>query len=273
MTYTLFDATLDLARILTDVWESSAVSSGSNGVSALYDSEILHQDGFFGNSSEDGVLWLKLSTPASKRITDQTADILTFEPAQASSIVSGDRYAASSPEFPKYVLVQAINNALREIGTVPNVKDVTATADQETYDADDDSVFDYEIMAIEEATDDEAPYYWKSHTCWNQIPLSATSRQLVFWEDHIPAYAHTLRIHYLEPVSEVYQDADEINAQIEPDLVKWKAAIHAIRWKMQRTERDKPHWEKRLDEAQQQAALTMANYPIKRHKRPRGSKW
>lgn len=285
MTYTLFQATLDLARRLGDVFESSATSGTTQTV---VDSMLFQAAGWFADYPR-GSLWLMITTKATKVITTHSGSTITFTPGQGSAVLAGDKYAAAPGAYPLYALKQAINMALRDIGKIPAEKQVTAVAAQETYTSADDTVFDEDIIGVEVANNASAPYYWTPHGRWHQVP--STPRSLVFDEGSAPANAYKMRILYLADHSELSADSDQISSDIHPNRLLAHAAVHALRWRLERTKMDDPTVPQLLNEAKEQVAgfvamvqqqlaqaqvdqaQMAAQYPVRRTYRPRMARW
>lgn len=247
---TLFEATLELARILTDVVESAATGGSTTTVVDTY----LHQRAGWFSEAPFGTLWLKLATPASKVITGHAGNTLTFSPAQAGAVVANDRYAAAPGVYPKRALIQSINAALNEIGRVPYEKNVTPVAGQTAYTSTDDAAFKEEVIGVELSHAAAAPYYWTPHNRWHQNLTSAGVYTLYFDEGTEPANTHPMKIMYLAPHTEVKADADIVHAAIHPDRLKWQAAVHALRWRYQRTKQDDPSAIALLNEGKERVA-------------------
>lgn len=270
MSYTLFQATLDLARTLMNVWESAATGGSTTTV---VDSSIFQPSNYFSDDGH-GTLWLKLATAASKVITGHTTTTLTFTPAQAGAVAAGNLYAAAPGTFPKWVLIQAINAAITEIGLLPYQKQVTAVADQESYTSSDDVVFAEHIIGVELANNSAAPYSWTQHGRWRQeITGSPPALTLIFDESAIPANAYPMQIHYLAAHAEIKADSDTIHTAIAPERLRWEAAVHALRWRYQAVKQDDPTHIALLNEAQQQVAIMRLKYPTTKTRSPRYTRW
>jgi hypothetical protein len=258
---TLWDASLDLARVLTQVWNSTATGGTTTTV---VDTAIDEPSNYFGTSTRNGTLWLDLTTDVTKVITGHTTTTLTFSPAQATptpgAVVAGNVYYAAPADFPRFVLFQSINAALQEIGRMPTVAEVTATIDQQEYDSDDNAIFENEIIKIELANDDSAPYNWTPHYNWKQVEL--TKRALVFAEGYVPDEANTMRITYLADHATLSTDAGVVNRIVNPNRLKWQAAVHALRWKIAHTKGDEDFFREAYAQAQVNALREAAKYPI-----------
>lgn len=271
MAHTLFQATLDLARILMDVYESTATGGST---STVVDSSIFQPSNHFSDDPK-GTLWLKLATVASKVITGHTTTTLTFSPAQAGAVVAGDRYAAAPGHYPKYALIQAINAALAEMGKLPYQAQITPTAEKETYTVSDNAVFAEEIIGVQIGNASTSPYAWMPHYRWRQeYTGTGPAMALIFDEGSEPQNTYPMLIYYRTIHPEVKLDSDVIHPSVHPDRLKWEAAVHALRWKYQRTKQDDPAQVALLNEAQDKAVTMRLAFPIIRQEAtPRHARW
>ena len=297
MAYVFFDATLDLARTLGDVFESTATGGTTE---TLVDTKIFQTSGFWSDDPR-GTLWLKLSTKASKQVTSHSTTTVTFSPAQGSVVAANDSYAIAPGIYPKYALEQAVKMGLKEIGRIPHETTHAAVANQESYTSDDNAVYDKEITGIEVANAASASFNWTPHYRWHQVP--STSRKLVYDEGTAPSSTNPVRVYYLDEHTEPTADTSVISTYINPERLRWAAAIHALRWRIQRTKQDDPAVPALLSEAKEMvagmaatsieeartrvaemAALQLAEaetmyakmsalYPIARQQVPRHARW
>ena len=283
MAYTLFDATLALARSIEDVFEGTSTANGLT--TTLVDANIFQPAGYFSDDPK-GVLWLKTTVPASKIITGHVGTTITFAPAQAALVASGTAYAAAPGVYPRYALIQAINLALEEIGRIPMEGELAAVANQQEYTATDDVLFDEEIIGIEVANAAAAPYNWTPHYNWRQT--AGVTRRLVFDEATVPSTTNKLRVLYLKAHTPLVNDGDLVSSHIHPDLLKWVSAVYAYRWRYSRTKADDPSTvdllneakervgtlaQEKLQEAQLKARDAFMRYPISRQRTVRHARW
>lgn len=261
MAYTLFDATLDLARVLEDVFESTATGGSTTTV---IDTAIVEPTGYYNN----GPVWLK-EQAATRRVTTHTTTTLTFTPA-ATAISAGKLYAVGS-RYPMRVLIQALNAALKDFGKIPATAEITATAEQQEYVTADNAAFTEEIVKVELAENEEAPYDWHEHYNWQQS--RTLPRVFVFDPDKQPMEARKMRLTYLAEHAALSTDASAISDHIHPDRLKWAAAVHALRWRYQRTKQDEPAVIDLLNEAKQQAQAMATKHPLPAFVRLHLARW
>lgn len=258
---TLFQLILDLARLVTDVFEGTATGGDTNTLLDTANTKA-------ANHYLDGTLWLKLTTVASKKITVHTVGSMDFTPAQTGAIAAGNAYAAAP--FPRYVLIQAINRSFQDYGRLAVQANFTATADQQDYDSDDDAtLFIKNIIGVEVATSTTSPYYFQPHYRWEQL-MVGSKLTLRFDEDTQPDDAYTMRITYLDYHTEMSLDVDVLNQQVDVQRLLWLAAVHCHRWNFERKKIDDPTVTPLLNEAQAKAQELKRPEPTRT---PRLARW
>ena len=279
MSYTLFDATLDLARTLMQVREGVTSGAGSTACTTLVDTGLStdYPDDFWNN----GTLWVPTRGAVAaqyKKCTDyvQTSYTLTFD-ALTSSVGSGVSYRVAPKEFPLYILLQKINAVLRGIGPLPLATVITSVAGQSEYDNTDDSIFDEEIIGIEQCStlsgyypgytptfDPDVNYNWKPNYHWKQHMESP--RRLTFDYGYEPQDSVWMRLTYLSPHTELSVETAVINDQVHPDRLRWMAALECWRWKEKQMHSGDGTIREMLVEAQQLANLEAGRHPINKQK-------
>lgn len=263
---TLASAALDLARIVTSVREG--VATGGNATT-LADTARSEPDDYFHNGAHHGTIWFLSGNNSGKSaiITNwvQTTGTFTFV-TPGAACAAADRYAAVAHDWPRDVLWQAVNAALRTIGAELDV-DVTAVtvADQEEYTLP-TGVTD--IRKVEIAQETTAPYDYAVNYHWQQV-----DGKLRFDTDYAPATAGLkIRITHQPAVTELTSDTGAIGSGIHPDLLKWTAAVHLLRWALQRKP-DNGSLAQMLNEAVTQADKYTRLYGLRPVSRVRHATW
>ena len=264
MTYTLFDATLDLARTIMQVRDGTASANGTTATLIDSSQGTDYPNDFWNN----GAIWIPTrSTIAAqfKRVTDyvQTSYTMTFD-ALTNSITSGDAYRVATKEFPLYILKQKINAVLRAIGPLPTAATLNAVANQTEYTNVNNSLFDQEIISVEIGIDTSSPYGWTPHYHWKQA--HEASKKFIFDWGYEPCDVLPMRITYLSPHTEISLETTVINDQVHPDRLKWMAALECWRWKEKQQHGNDGTIKEMLVESQQLAQLEASRHPINRQK-------
>jgi hypothetical protein len=246
MAETLFSATLAVARMIPGniVIESSATETGS--VTTLKDNAswfispntVPASDYFNG-----GTIWFKhMTTLVSEGLTGvitdfasavpPTASTYTFAPALTVTTVKDDTYAACNAHYPRFILRQAVNAALAEVGG-EDLVDVTTTttADQMTYNL---PTGKYNIQRVELATSTSSPYGYMKLSHWREM-----DDDIYFEEGFQPTSTdYILRLTYRVPFTELTTDAGALPDLVDMNWIKWAGVAYCLRWKLGVTGKD-----------------------------------
>ena len=266
---TLFSATLDLAKILGSVMESTSSAAGST--TTLVDTAMPRNpppDDAFNY----GTLWFISGALAGKTaiVTDWVNTTKTFTFAtQTAASGSGSRYAFLDRDYPRDVLRQAVNTALQTIGRVLDVytnATFVTVANQEDYTLPTDV---YNVRQVELATSASAPYYYQKHYHWSEI-----DGVIRFKSGYAPTHAGDLiRLTYAIQPDELDDDATEISDYIHPDLLKWTAAVNALMWKQPAMGEQVAHITQKLQMATQMERIMATRHRISTINKITLSRW
>jgi hypothetical protein len=248
MSYLFGNACLDLAREIADVMES-VVTTG--GTTTLADASMPRatpaDDWYIG-----GTLFLKVCTHTGnngviRRITDfaQTGGVFTLASAVPDTHTqAGDTYAVMDKRWPYDCLQQSVNKALMRIGDVDQQDETTpVVAGQLAYTLP-SGAFNVKKVEIKiDATNYEELYNWRE-----------IEGAIQFVTGHAPNSGY-LRLTYNAPLAEITVDTTAIPNNINPEWLKWTAAIAAYRWRIQRVKNDEPTTKEFLNEAIANAEL------------------
>jgi hypothetical protein len=272
MGYTLAQATLDLARLITDVIENTASANSGAGVTktSLTDTNIprsIPGADYFNQ----GCLWLINQVTGTGNegdtvvVTDWVNTTSTFSFASlTNSVMSGDSYAATTGDWPRDVLRRAINMALQEIGNIDRQDtSLTTVADQQQYtlptastSSNADDVHGIKKMEIAASTTSPYDYYRYDRSRWYEL-----GAYLFFRPGYEPgSTGYKIRLTYNIKADELTTDAATLPDIYHPDLVKWTAAVHALRWQHQRKGEDDKVVMRLLQEAMAQKEIMWRRY-------------
>jgi hypothetical protein len=258
---TLYNATLELSKILQNTPESLA-TGGS--LTTLLDTARLEVADYF----DKGTIWFMSGNNAGKSavIDAWSGQTFTFS-TQALACAAANRYAAASAEFPRWLLIQKINEAYRKLAEVSENKTLTTVADQEEYTLPSGV---YNVKRVDIATYTSTPYYWGRHMRWTE-----RDGKLVFDHDHAPAESgYLIRLLYQIAPAELTGDTGTISDTINIDRLIWNAAVEALRWKLAMIGSDRPEEMRRYQESLANAMLMTSHYPIENiNKDPHLATW
>jgi hypothetical protein len=248
---TLAEATLETAKIITDVREGAATAGTTTTLTDTNRTESA-ADWFTG-----GTIWFLSGTNIglSRPITgwDATLKRFTF-PAVPNAIIAGVRYAACRYEFPQAALIQAVNDAISGVGMLPTVNATLNTVvNQETYTlpAGVNNVRKLELSQrlITDPLFATQPAYLENHYWFESNGL------IYFRRGHIPSRAgYRIRLWYHAPHAVITADADLISDYLHIERVKWTAAVFSYRRLLHTTKNDDASVLRLLNEAIANAA-------------------
>ena len=224
---TLFDATLALARILMRVHQGDASANGAAGKTTLVDTTRVEPNDFYHlTGAGGGVIWFLSGTndELSRAITNWVNATGTFTfAAVTAQTVTGDDYAVCPIDWSRDELIEAINAARQTIGSVPAEDESLVTvADQMDYDLPSGV---YNVLRVEEAQSTSSPYLYVPHSHWEEI-----GGKISFDEDTQPKTTdYKIRLTYSVAPTDLTTDAGTISDYVHIDLLKWVAAVHALR--------------------------------------------
>ena len=265
----LFDATLATAKAIRGLVESEATGGSTT---TLIDT-ALDDPPFYLSADEynGGTLWIKSGSNAdiSVKITDFSLSNATFTFATQTHAIAADiKYAVLKKDFPKYILIQSVNQALEEIGPLP-ATDMTLTtvAHQRAYTLP-SGVHNIKRVKISTAT--STPYRWKPHYNWEEI-----EGEIVFDTDHEPSVdSYYIHLTYIAEHTEISADADTITDLLHVDHLAYRASKFAWRWRNDKDESQDEHVINRLNEATILSDKMAKDHPLPTaRKEPHYGRW
>ena len=256
----LFDALYNLAFVLQDFVRGTA--TGGSTTTLIDIVGRFEGEDFFDN----GTLFIKSGNNVDKAlvISAWNGATKTFTFPTALACAAADIYAAIPKDFPKGVMVESINQVLAKLGELPKT-DVTlpTVANQEEY-ALPTGVDD--VKRVEIAHSLVTPYLYVPHQNWKE-----REGKLVFDTYYEPAATgYKIRLSYNADHAEVNADSDLISDLVHPQLLTWRAAVYALRWRMIRNPEEVGG---RINEAMAQEARYARKAPKKFRKDPKLSRW
>lgn len=167
------------------------------------------------------------------RITDYVASstTLTFSPAMTTAPAVGDRIVIAPPDFPLYDMIEAVNDALKDLAEIPKYDtSITTAANQTEYTlpiaVKGGRILEIEIQGITTDANDNG---------WIPVPVSkeqfanAGSTGTL----RLPQYpsGYTVRITYVKPHQRVDSYDDYIDENYHPHLVHSAVYAYALQWR------------------------------------------
>ncbi len=163
----------------------------------------------------------------SRLIKNYTGSEFTFLVlSSALAIAAGDRYAVADKVYPRDLLIQAVNEALRSqypqpfesltVGGLPLLTQINV--DEYTIDAG-------TVLRVEVATSATVPYNYEINQHWVQA-----GTKLRFDPGFAPFTAGLkMRLTYAQVFTDLVNDADAIPDTIDLDYLHWQAVVELCR--------------------------------------------
>lgn len=240
MSTTLQALTLELSKMLTHTPESTATGGGNT---TLTDTGTERAE--LSSHWLNGTLWFITGDNAGKSAkitayTQSTTSTFTFA-TQASTISAGDRYAVADNTYPRWLLIQAINQAANRMRPPQQDTTLTVVDDQEEYTL---PTGVYNVLTVEIATSLTTPLEYKQHYNWLE-----QGGKIRFIANRPTAAGATIRLGYLADHANIFSDTDTIDGTVDRTALLWKAKTAALRWRVEHTRGDEPDTIRMLNEA------------------------
>lgn len=185
----------------------------------------------------------------------------------SATVAAGDRYAFCKKRFQLHVLVQMINNALSEMGLIP-YEDVTLTTAlaQTEYTlpaaVKGEELRKVFIYTVKDDADDNRP---KELFNWSvEFGDTGIADTLLFRRQ--PPEGYTLRLQYMKPHDELFDDSDELNEHVHINRVVYAAALDAIKWYRDKTRLK--DFDRKIDELENKKSRAELQFPIPYPQKP-----
>jgi len=267
-TYTLFDLTYRLARELEILEESTATANGSS--TTVVDTYRDEDDDYFN----DGTLWLVRDNGGTGALPEgsysivqdytQSTGTITLRSDLPAATGLGDKYAVASKRIPHHVLVQGINNALFDLGTIPytDTSSITTAANQSEYTLPLAAKEDLRLVMIETIASDSDDNQWVLLPNWDvQQSLTGVQPALVF--PYQPNSPYDLKLVYMGAHPEMTEYDDELSEFVPLERVLYPAVISCLRYYKNRVRgRDVTLIDERIAAYEQKVEMAKIRHPI-----------
>lgn len=200
-----------------------------------------------------------------QRISDfaNTDGVITVDTAFTVAPAVGDQYAVANRRYPLNILNQMVNQALRDLGTIPCPDETTATvASQTEYSLPSvDANMDLRRIYYQSKTTDANDNQWTELFDWWIKPSDIGTAHLLV----VPQYAasHNLLIIWnrVHPTLRIY--TDKLSEYVHPNLVVYGATLHALMWKKTRSGESETAFNESINYVSNQLEDAKRRYPIR----------
>lgn len=256
---TLASASLDIARIVNRVIEGTATGGSTT---TLIDTAFAYKPDRVNVPADDyyngGTIWFLSGSLNGKSavIADWARATATVTFATQTASANGAQYALCDLTYPRYVLWQAVNDALANIGGEDKFDtNLSTVANQMSYTLPNNV---YNVIKLEIATSKSSPYRYVEIPAqlWHEM-----SNTIYFAENRQPTMTgYLIRLTYRIPLAPLTGDNMAIPNLYDPNLVKWLGAAYCYRWRYQQVKQDEPTTAQFLQEAMAQAQQMAARH-------------
>ena len=229
MAKTLFDLTLDLARLLQTTQEGLA--TGGSTTTILDSVERLEADDYWNG----GTVWITYDAAGAGAapqneygyVSDfaQSGGTVTIRTALTAAVASSDRYAIATPRYPLQLLIQKIGEVLWLIEKT-DITTITTASNQLEY------TLPTDLMNLKQVwlqTDTDVNDWDQVHDWYKQKSATGTADKLVFRRQ--PAASYAVKLVY-EPYHSVLRVAtDKMDDGINSLQVVHDAAVRCVLWR------------------------------------------
>lgn len=229
---TLADLTYAVAVELKTVREGVITT----GASQTIFSDTLRTEG--PDYWNGGPFWLLYQSPGTAPtgewsvVTDFANGQATITPGTTVNMAVGARYAMGRRRYPQDILIQAVNEAYRDLGMIPASDEATLVTAEDTtqYTLPADAVVDLREVWLETDTDLPASHgwvkldkgYWRQELGTLYIPQLPTDD------------AYAVKVVYVGQAPTLVDYDDTLSPYIHPKRIVYKAAANCLLWRAER---------------------------------------
>lgn len=198
-----------------------------------------------------------LTTPAST---------ITFSPAMSVAVAASDVYAIAKKRYPKHILIQMINQALSDLGTIPytDITTLTSGSPRTEYTIPVDANMDLRGVYV------QGDASTTNSNDWIALPYSIVHGDIGEGNTVIlPPLVdgRVIMLVYMR-VHPVLLEWDDIMSElVHPDRVIYNAALKCLRWWQARTASTSPALMQQIRDLELEASRSAVTNPIRVPKR------
>jgi hypothetical protein len=235
MTFTLFDLTYELAVELGIVVEGIATAGNTT---TLTDTDERLEDVHYWVG---GTLWIIESTdgvaPQGEYgiVSAFASNVVTIRDA-ITAMEAGDKYAIGKKRFPLNLLIQGVNRAIRDLGTIPidDITTITTAANQTEYDLPIAANFDLRQVHIQTHSGDSDQNLWReTHNWMLQRTGTGVADKLVFRQQ--PPHPYAIKLTYMAQHDKLHDSSDRLSENVPLDRIVFRSAQHTLMYYRMRT--------------------------------------
>src|SRR3990167_2392531 len=271
MTVTLFDLTLDLARLLGVV--SEGVATGGSTTTIADTVERVEDDDYWNS----GTAWITYDAAGAGAapqgeysfVSDYalSGGLLTLRSTLTAAVAANDRYAVAAKRYPLQILIQKINEAQGVIEKV-DTSTVVIASDQREYNLPAD-VLELKQVLVQTNLDDSDDNGWEKIYDWDTEKTAVgTADKLILMRQFSAGYA--VKLVYTAYHAVLRVATDKLDENIHKKKIIYSAQVGCLLWRKSRVGDSDQSVNALLDYAQ--AKLAEVNQDFPQHLPPRSAK-
>lgn len=248
---TLFDALLGTAELVGMTRSGKTTNDGTT--TTIIDTTLMDTS----DSYNGGTLFLT-DASLTRRITDyvQTSGTITFTPVVTSAQAEDDHYYTVT-NTRREDIVQAVNQALRQIGSVTKINDTLVVIADTQYYTLPTGVSNVTRIAV--ANDTSEPIEYHRSYSWHEY-----DGKLYIHEPILQEAGRTIRLYYDSQPTQVNADTDVISDLIDRNRLYWTAAYHFFRNRLAIEGNQDQRVNMLMQEAQAKTEQLARSHPVRR---------
>lgn len=247
MTYTLFDAMLDVVRKLGVTFEGKATGGTTTVINDqdAASNDLIYQIGYWKGGTAfifrttDGLAPQGEVTGIQNNsgVTGGTV-IFNLNPALTAVVQSGDYYAVTNRRYTRFSVQAAVNTALQDLGVIPvtDISSLTVADDTTEYTLPVGAGLDLREVWVQ-TNADVSNYRWRKLQGWTVDKKAAGVGETLILSRQEES-GMILKLVYMAAHAELTTPSDVIDEAIHPDRVIYPAIVNLLMGRMGRRGRD-----------------------------------
>ncbi len=264
MTDTLFDLTYGVARKLGAT--RTSLATGGSATTLIDIDHLVEADDFWN----EGSVWVLQTTDDNAPVKEfsgiadftLSTNLADLHETLTAVIGAGDRYAIAGKRYGIDDLIQAVNEALLNMGTVPLVdKTLTGASSQTEYDLPSvDANLDLRRVYEQRRTGASDDNQWVRRYDWHIEPQASGVDKLIFTT--APEGSRLIKLEWMIVHTPLYLASDALNEKVHANRVIIPAALSLLEHRLQDPADEDPSIERQMQRLDGQSQLVELEQPI-----------
>ena len=229
----LFDILLGVARDSGMLREGTATGGGTT---TIVDNVGRDEDADVFNGGTAFIVYDAGGAAAapegqSKLVTDFASGGTITTQAFSAAVVSGDYYGVMNKRYPRWAMIQAVNESLRDIGRVGTVDSTTLDTAASTREYNLPVVAKYDLRQVWLAQTTAAPFRWRRLRTWRTEWTSGGAVGKLIFDEQLPA-GYGIKLIYMAEHPAVRDDTGQISDYVPRQRLIAEAVMRLYRWRL-----------------------------------------